>query len=304
MDSMVIDISNSEEITTNNEPNCHITSILLLLDRRLAFSTNKKEIQIYGIQNNYHCDINITNTGHTDKINSLCQLDNGKLMSCSWDESIKIWILFQFSYQCEFTINNAHNFCIYQVKPLTSNRFASCSYDKTIKIWNSNHPYNILATLQGHTYPVFALVQLKRKETLISGAKYNSLRSWDLSIYQCTTIINKVECCYKNSMIEIDNQRIVVGGLNKITIINTDKYMIEHIIQNDKLDYVYSLMKLRNGNILCGCEYGIMCIYDIHKESFLFINEAKSNNCDILDLFQINEHQFISSANVIKKWNY
>ena len=43
------------------------------------------------MNNNYHCDITLE--GHTDCVYYISQLDNNKLISCSWDETIKIWTL-------------------------------------------------------------------------------------------------------------------------------------------------------------------------------------------------------------------
>ena len=191
------------------------------------------------MKKNFQCDITIT--GHTSEVNYISQLDNNKLISCSIDNTIKIWSITQSSYQCDYTINNAHNWWIYKVISLTNNRIASCSDDKTIKIWNSNNPYNLIKTLNGHTKWVNSIIQLKDKDILISGSDDdNTLRKWNLLTYQCMKIINNVYCCFRNSLLEIDNNRIIVGGCNVITIVNISNDIIEYQIKNDKLNYVYS----------------------------------------------------------------
>ena len=107
-----------------------------------------------------------------------------------------------------------------------------------------------------------------------------------------------------NSLLEIDNDRIIVGGCNVITIVNISNDIIEHQIENDKLNYVYSLIQLRDGNILCGCDYGLICLYDI-KLNTLSFREEKIHNEAVCCLLNINKNQFISSSyGEIKVWEY
>ena len=295
----IVDINN---IKTINEHSHYIDSLLLLSDGRLASCSDDETIKIYDINNNYHCDITLE--GHTDGVNYISQLDNNKLISCSRDKSIKIWSITQSSYQCDYTINNAHNDWIFKVISLTNNRIASCSRDKTIKIWNSNHPYNLIKTLNGHTYDVKSIIQLKDKDILISGSWDNTLRKWNLLTYQCVKIIDNVWCYDNNSILEIDNNRIIVGGNRVITIVNISNDIIEHQIENDKLYFVFSLIQLRDGNILCGCWNGLICLYDI-KLNTLSFREEKIHNGRVCCLLNINQYQFISSSfGEIKVWEY
>ena len=209
----------------------------------------------------------------------------------------------QSSYQCDYTINNAHNDWIFKVISLTNNRIASCSRDTTIKIWNSNYPYNLISTIKGHTSYVDSIIKLKDKDILISGSDDNTLRKWNLLTYQCDKIINNVQCYYRNSLLEIDNNRIIVGGYNVITIVNISNDIIEYQIRNDKLNYVYSFVQLRDGNILCGCENGLICLYDI-KLNTLSFREEKIHDEPVFCLLNINKYQFISCSNEIKVWEY
>ena len=117
-------------------------------------------------------------------------------------------------------------------------------------------------------------------------------------------IINNVECFYNNSLLEIDNNRIIVGRYNVITIVNISNDIIEHQIENDKLDYVYSFVQLRDGNILCGCYDGLICLYDI-KLNTLSFREEKIHDKPVCCLLNLNKYQFISSSfGEIKVWEY
>ena len=128
-------------------------------------------------------------------------------------------------------------------------------------------------------------------------------------------IINNVHCYDSNSILEIDNNRIIVGGWEVITIVNISNDIIEYQTNNDKLDWVYSFLKLRDGNILCGCDNGLICLYDIKLNTLSFREEKINNTLSFREklinyrgvycLLNLNKYQFISSSdNEIKVWEY
>ena len=117
-------------------------------------------------------------------------------------------------------------------------------------------------------------------------------------------IINNVQCIDKNSLLEIDNNRIIVGGYNVITIVNISNDIIEHQIKNDELYYAWSFVQLRDGNILCGCENGLKCLYDIKLNTLTF-KEDKIHDIAVCCLLNLNQYQFIGSFDEeIKVWEY
>ena len=138
-----------------------------------------------------------TITGHTDSIYSLLRLKDGRVASCSKDNTIRIYDPSNY-YHCDkvierhidgilsicelddgtivscswktiiigdYTINNAHELWIIKVIALPYNRIASCSYDRTIKIWKSNKPYRDkpLIVLKGHRGFVISLLYIKER---------------------------------------------------------------------------------------------------------------------------------------------
>ena len=95
----------------------------------------------------------------------------------------------------------------------------SCSYDKTMKIWNSIYPYNLIKILEGHNRNVSSMLKLKENKNFVSGSHDFTLRAWNIFSYQCQTVIENVQCCTGKSLEEIDKNRVVTGGKNKIIII-------------------------------------------------------------------------------------
>ena len=93
-------------------------------------------------------------------------MDNNQLLSCSLDKTIKVWNIFELSYECEYIIKDAHSEGIKKVIPLTYNRIASCSHDQTIRIWKSIYPYNLIKQLQGGYITSITSIMLKEKKNL------------------------------------------------------------------------------------------------------------------------------------------
>lgn len=275
---------------------------MLLSDGRLASCSKDHSIKIYNMNNDYHCDITIKE--HTSDVNDICEINQGKLVSCSNDKSIKIWSIYKSSYHCEHTINKAHEGPVLKIISLSNNRIASFSYNTTIKIWNSNQPYNLLTVLKGHTHWVSSILNIKHKEILLSLSYDNIFLKWNLSTYQCESGISNVDCCGSYNLIELNKNRVIVGGYNAITIINFIKCFIEQIFQNNIL-YSNSLMILRDGNILLGCDKGVMYIYDI-KLNIINIFDKKPHYNHIIRLLSVNEHLFIycSRDKSIQVWEY
>ena len=100
-------------------------------------------------------------------INRICELSHQRLVSCSYDKTIKIWRIGQRDLSFLSTLTSHTNY-VYKSIPLLHNRFASCSDDKTVRIWNSEHPYQQIATLT-HNSNVCYLLQLKKKDILVTS---------------------------------------------------------------------------------------------------------------------------------------
>ena len=132
-----------------------------------------------------------------------------------------------------------------------------------------------------------------------------TLRLWNMSTYQCITVIEGVYCYYTNSLYQIDKDRVIVGGVNSFSIVNIDKCVIEKRIKDESLGYVNCFLKLRdNKTILCGCLDGIICFYDMNTKQYK-ITKNNHNDYAITDLLLIDDNTFLScSYKTIKVWRY
>ena len=129
---------------------------------------------------------------------------------------------------------------------------------------------------------------------MLSGSRDETLRLWNMSTYQCDKVIEGVDCCCNNSLYQIDKDRVIVGGVNSFSIVNIDKCVIENRIDDESFEGVYCFLKLRdNKTILCGCDNGIFCFYDMKTEQYKITN---ANHCyAITDLLLIDDNTFLCS---------
>ena len=281
-----------------------------------------------------------TITDHSSYVTSLLLLKDGRVASCSYDKTIRIYDPSN-DYHCDqvikrhsnyitsiceladgtivscswdksiiigdYTIKDAHDYYICKVITLPNNRIASCSFDNTIKIWKSNPPYSDkpIIVLKGHSNTVCSLLYIKERDIMISCSDDYSLRLWNMSTYQCITGFKRVDCYSNNSLYQIDKDRLIVGGVRSFHIVNIDKCVIEKKIKDRALGLINCFLKLRdNKTIICGCSEGIFCFYYMKREeSRITKNNHKE---EITDLLLINDNTFLSCSRdyTIKVWKY
>ena len=137
----------------------------------------------------------------------LCILNDGRLVSGSYNNSIIIYNKNTFQPDLIIKEHSGSIFCIFQ---LNSGELISCSRDKTIKLFNINGvQYKVLQTLFYHNGPVFKILELKNKG-LVSCSDDSSIifylkdkkeykMDYQISTYgRCSSIIQTKdnEICY------------------------------------------------------------------------------------------------------------
>ena len=109
---------------------------------------------------------------HTSNVLCLCLLNDGRLVSGSYDKSIIIYD--KNTYQPDLIIKE-HNNDITCIIQLSSGILASCSNDKTIKLFNiKGKKYEILQTLNYHNNTVYKIIETNNK-ALVSCSSDSSI---------------------------------------------------------------------------------------------------------------------------------
>jgi WD40 repeat protein len=114
--------------------------------------------------------------GHTNDVEALCLLPDGRLASGSWDGTIRLWNVATGTEtaRLEGHTNSVHALCL-----LPDGRLASGSGDNTIRLWDLATDTET-AHLEGHTNSVQALCLLPDGR-LASGSGDKTIRLWDLA---------------------------------------------------------------------------------------------------------------------------
>ena len=195
------------------------------------------------------------------------------MASCSDDKRISIW---QYDIPSKKVIQEiifiAHNSFINKIISLHDGNIASCSEDKNIYIWNSFPPYEKKCSLIGHISEVTSIIQLKDGKIISTSSKNNEgiLKIWTLELIKSKeeqsyyNIINqetmsKVFCHCINSLAELDNGKVAVGGYKLIRIVDINaKQIILNIECHNSL--ISALVIMNDGCIVSASEEGNISI--------------------------------------------
>jgi WD40 repeat protein len=111
--------------------------------------------------------------GHTREVVSLAVLSDGRVASGSWDGTARVWSLTGAPVQ----VLQGHTDCINPMIVLSGGRLVTGSDDKTIRIWSlDGAPPQVL---EGHTAWISRLAVLLDGR-LVSASADNSVRLWSL----------------------------------------------------------------------------------------------------------------------------
>jgi WD40 repeat protein len=147
--------------------------------------------------------------GHTNWVQALAVLPNGKLASGSGDNTIRIWDI--ATQRCESTLQG-HDNSVRSLAVLPHGKLASGSYDQTIRIWNICSQQCEMV-LRGHDGCVCALVQLPNG-MLASGSWDHTVRGWDLMTQECKFTLQGHEDRVR-SLVVLSHNKLASGSDDK-----------------------------------------------------------------------------------------
>ena len=289
---LINDFEQIHEIQCFDCVNC----VIKLYNGNFALCDSAGYFQIYNSQN-YRLEVSIYS--QLSCINYLCELSPNNYLCCS-NKSISIWEILNKEEPYLINIFNAHESFITKIIKLFDGNFASCS--KEIKIWNCKYPFKLIKKLDGHNNLIKSIIQLSDKRLIsVSSFEENILIYWNINTGEKEKIIKNVKCVNNNSLIELPNYKIGVGGKNEIYIISSINYQIEIIIKAHNslvncliLYYDTLLSSSVDGDIKQWNLINFQCIS----------NKIKAHKNYILSLLQLNDNVIISSSDEgkVKIW--
>lgn len=255
---------NQNTISLNKKPNSlegietvfHIKNIhshrdvwspIVLKDNRIATVASDGSISIIEVDYEKRTFIQVVSkkAEQNSLILSICELDDGRLVTASGNVNIKVWKFFQKDLILLKTLQVSTIFApFWKVIKLTKNRFASCSIGGAIAIWNADNYKEI--TVLTSSASVNNIIQLNGKEILVSSCGKPAIDFWDLTTYKRIKTIKNVHAVENSHMIELQSGCIAVSAYSSnfpIVIIDPVSYTIIHeIIDKDYIKANSSLM--------------------------------------------------------------
>ena len=241
--------------TIRLEENALITSMLQLEEGRILCGDNTGNLIVYEIDNQRNYSSITRDDKHKHQIFSLCKLNNGAIVSASFDKLL-IWEFFEnkLNFKEEYEIDDGD---IDKVIGLNgdNNKFAvgyRCRSQSTIIIsiyeYNSKSPskeaIKILPEEQENSETMLrSMFHLKFNNLLVSSCKSSSeghLSFWDTDAETIKHKIPKLCTDALNGMIEFPPNLFVVASSNStFAIFKLDTYEIVKIIEDTTRDMFY-----------------------------------------------------------------
>ena len=229
--------------------NNNISSIDSSINNNNEYYLRNRNTELKNEKNKFTCIKTLS--GHTNKIVSLIELESGKLVSGSYDNTIRIWDIndkngneevikenerilslleFEKNKLLSGTGDNSinlwdlenpdkiifsfkgHELWVNALVKCDSNYFASASNDSKIKIWDY-YKRECVKTLKGHLDCILSLILLKNNN-LCSGSADLTIRIWDWGLGECVSIL-KGHTRWVKCVLELDNGILVTGSDDK-----------------------------------------------------------------------------------------
>jgi WD40 repeat protein len=250
-------ISNFTKLKTFNGP---LRVIESSRNDNLLYTASNGKIELWEYkEDNFKC-IKAINLSEPYKSLKTLSLSNGNIVCASVNyPSISI-LDFNNNYGLAGIIIGKS--AVQFLTSMEDNRFAVGFCHAVIEIYdNINNIYDCLATLNGHSHGVNALLYVKKYNTLLSGSYDRTIKVWDCDTYSCIkTILTSfisVRC-----FCSLPGGFFAFGSDNKIKILDLVTFECIRILE-DHHKCVSSLVSLKDGCLISGSLDTTMRFYEI-----------------------------------------
>ncbi len=259
--------------------------------------------------------------GHTDVINSVCEINDKMLASVSEDKTMKIWKCNNNNYECIQTLNNDTE-GLGSICYLGNRLIATCSGNE-IKLWrddaNTITEYKLFQVLGGNDSDINTLCQVNGA-LLVSGFLNGTIKVWrnvtknenNIINFGCIQTINKA---HNDTITSITNIKdCLFATASSDCSVKVWKFC-DNNYENDENkvvllktldgvnDGINSICYLGGGFIMAGCMDGTITMWDRYL-NFNRLHTVSAHNLNIQSLCKIRNGLIASGSedNKIKIW--
>ena len=283
-----------------------IKFLLKLNDGRLACSGNKI-LNIYH-KNSFELQIEIKE--HSNYINSFTQLNDGKIITCSNDKTMKIIELINEEKYKVIQILNHHS-PIFKIIEIKNNELISISEDGVMKVWilNNNKLFENILNIKCQKWSYCNILKLNKKEFVTLNINGKFLKFWNSNNYTFINMINNIQSTSTlNSMCLLNDNLLCIGGIKKFYLIQISNHQLIKIILG--INRVYSIKKCLDNLFLCSIinenKHHCLIKYKIENENFEKVYEKeKAHKTDIWCCTELNNEIIVSVDDLfLKLWKF
>ena len=297
------DIKLKEPIHILNYHKEDVYCLSILKDGRLVSGSCDYSIIIYN-KKTYQSDITIKE--HNSPINCITTLNSGILASCSWDNTIKLFNIKDNNYDILQTLNY-HIGWVYKIIELKNKSLVSCSSDKSIIFYNKDNSNKYMQYYKLNTKgSCYSVIETKDNEICYSEL-HDTIYFYDLLQKKEISKINNIHTNYitLEGFTMISKELLLIPGINKISIININKYNLLKIIDVPNSNGITSVCLLAANILLTGDGNKSIRQWKIEGDN-LILNSIKKNahNDTIFSIIKIEDGHIISGSHdkSIKIW--
>lgn len=105
-----------------------------------------------------------------------------------------------------------------------------------------------------------------------------------------------------NAILEIDNNLLLVGGNETITLIDISSYSVIDLVRDPEFGIIQSIEELRDRSLIIGTEKGSFYHFDSDMKYLEKITNVHKTK--VTCILPLNYDTFVSTAKEIKVWKY
>ena len=244
-----LNVSTMKQLDEFRAHDSQITCMIQLIDGRVATCSHDSYVKIFTADD---FEVAMKVKAHDNALMNLYQTTKGILLTSSCDTTIKMWEVKEEDLNF-IGVLKGHTKWVMKAIEISDDVLASCSEDKTVKIWDINTK-ECTKTIEGFKGNCNNVHKMKNLNTLVVFSGDKVCTFFDIANeYKQLSKIDNVYCYLHNSLLEIDNDRLIIGGFNDITIIDCKQFSVITKLQDEYLSYVASILKVNTDEIIFGC---------------------------------------------------
>jgi len=203
-----------------------------------------------------------TLSGHSSTVRALALLPDGRVISGSDDNTLKLWDL--KSQSCVATLTG-HSGSVNALTLLPDGRVVSSSGDNTLKLWDLKSQ-RCVATLTGHSYGGVNALALLSDGRVISGSDDNTLKLWDLKSQSCVATWTGHSHSV-TALVVLPDGRVISGSTDKTLKLWDLKSQSCVATLTGHGGYVRALALLPDGRVMSGSGDNTLKLWDLKSQS-------------------------------------